>query len=298
MVDELIVRCFFVSSGAVVHCVRPRRDVVPTADSLSFASPKESKQRKGDPTVAVRFADCSAVLGLWGLAPNSLRSLCSLRSNTRAKSVDEARLRARPQSPALLYTTHGDPNTRLASLRIGTGAHRCARCEARWDREYLRSKRPHCSWAPSEPSSSAGLCGRARLRAPRELTSRRLFERSEQSERSEFGAAAKTEQRRAVGPRPTGDEGRLSFAYFSLAKQRKVGRLSGRHPDAASAVSKSHAKAQARLRYLSPNGRGRAQGFDRLSPNGVGLSQNGDGLNPNGQHRASTKPQGVTTWTA
>src|SRR4051812_24746441 len=39
----------------VVHCVRPSRDVVPTADLLSFASPKESKQRKGDPTVAVRL---------------------------------------------------------------------------------------------------------------------------------------------------------------------------------------------------------------------------------------------------
>ena len=273
---------------------------------LLLAQEKVTKE-KGTPLAGRPGADCSALLGLCGRAElTSFAVLTALRQAARSQFLMRAGARAaKPcaarrltRAPRAIRSFASQTFPVHASLRIGTGAHRCARCEAAWDRECLRSKRPHCSWAPSEPSSSAGLCGRARLRAPRELTSRRLFERSEQSERSEFGAAAKTEQRRAVGPRPTGDEGRLSFAYFSLAKQRKVGRLSGRHPDAASAVSKSHPKAQARLRYLSPNGRGRAQGFDRLSPNGVGLSQNGDGLNPNGQHRASTKPQGVTTWTA
>jgi hypothetical protein len=52
------------SHGASVHCVRPSRDVVPTADLLFFASPKKSRQKKGDPTVAV---------GLW---PTALR--CSV----------------------------------------------------------------------------------------------------------------------------------------------------------------------------------------------------------------------------
>jgi hypothetical protein len=74
----------------------------------------------------------------------------------------------------------------------------------------------------------------ARVSAPSRLTSRRLFERSERSERSEFGAAAKTEQRRAVGPRPTDEQGRLFFGDFLLAKQKKVTTLSGAHPDAVS----------------------------------------------------------------
>ncbi len=39
--------CFFLSRG---------REFRPAADSLSFASPKESKQRKGDPTVCDSFA--------------------------------------------------------------------------------------------------------------------------------------------------------------------------------------------------------------------------------------------------
>jgi hypothetical protein len=40
------------------------------------------------------------------------------------------------------------------------------------------------------------------------------------------------------------DPGRLSFAYFSLATQRKVGRLSGRNPDGL-LLSRSHTKRRA-----------------------------------------------------
>ena len=71
-----------------------------------------------------------------------------------------------------------------------------------------------------------------RVSAPQRLTSRRLFERSERSERSEFGAAAKTEQRRAVDPRSTDEQGALLFGDFLLGKQEKVTALSGAHPDA------------------------------------------------------------------
>ena len=52
------------------------RDVRPAAHSLSFASPKESKQRKGDPTVCVpslRYGQ-PAVLDSGGGPQNSLRS--------------------------------------------------------------------------------------------------------------------------------------------------------------------------------------------------------------------------------
>jgi hypothetical protein len=52
------------------------RDIRPAADSLSFASPKESKQRKGDPTVCVPPLRCGqpAVLDSGGGPQNSLRS--------------------------------------------------------------------------------------------------------------------------------------------------------------------------------------------------------------------------------
>ena len=56
--------------------VFPRPGVAPAGDSLSFASPKESKQRKGDPTVCVpslRYGQ-PAVLDSGGGPQNSLRS--------------------------------------------------------------------------------------------------------------------------------------------------------------------------------------------------------------------------------
>ena len=122
------------------------------------------------------------------------------------------------------------------------------------DRESLRSKRPHCSWGPSEPSRSAGLCrGAQRLRP---LTSGGCLNAAAAGRVVSSARPAMTEHRRAVGPRPTGEGGRLSFGSFSLAKQRKGTALSGAHPDAAS--RSEHGNDKARLRYLSPNVRAHA----------------------------------------
>ena len=75
----------FFSLREAVAGMSPRRATF----FLCFA--KERRQRKATPTGAVRLGpDCSAVLGVWGLAPNSLRGLRPLRSDSRAKSVDEA----------------------------------------------------------------------------------------------------------------------------------------------------------------------------------------------------------------
>ena len=57
----------------------------------------------------------------------------------------------------------------------------------------------------------------------------RLSERRERSEQSEFRSAAPCPSI-AGCPKGHGQRGRLSFAYFSLAKQRKVGRPPGRIP--------------------------------------------------------------------
>jgi len=83
--------------------------------------------------------------------------------------------------------------------------------------------------------------GRARQRL-QHLTSHRL---SERSERSELGATPQrpstAEQSGAAGPPPSG---RLFFGDFLLAKQKKVTRLSGRNPDAASRSEQDQAKAK------------------------------------------------------
>ena len=119
--------------------------------------------------------------------------------------------------------------TRLAAHRLN--AHR-ADAKRGVDRESLRSKRPHCSWGPSEPSRSAGLCrGAQRLRP---LTSGGCLNAAAAGRVVSSARPAKSEHRRAVGPGPNGEGGRLSFGSFSLAKQRKGTALSGAHPDAAS----------------------------------------------------------------
>ena len=195
-------------------------------------SPKKRRPDGGGSAVGRTSLRCS----VFGASRRTRFVRCAHAAQTSvAKSEDEARCRARPQTPALLDATHGDPNTRFASLRIGSMraglAHR-ARCEASWDRESLRSKRPYCSWGPSEPSRSAGLCrGAQRLRP---LTLGGCLNAAAAGRVASSARAAKTEQRRAVGPRPTGEGGRLSFGSFSLAKQRKGTALSGAHPDAAS----------------------------------------------------------------
>ena len=110
--------------------------------------------------------------------------------------------------------------TRLASHRRGQGK--------------LRSN-DRIALGPRGRRRGAQGFGAARASALRQLTSRRLSERSERSERSEFGArpqSASTAEQSALGRPPP--SGRLFFGDFLLAKQKKVTALSGAHPDAAS----------------------------------------------------------------
>jgi len=192
---------------------------------LCFAKEKEPKERRPDGGGRPR-ADCSAVLGVWGLAPNSLRGLRPLRSDNRAKSVVDARLRARPQTPVLLDASHGAQEQygrllrKLSLSKPRFASARSARCSSC----RCAARRIWCSSPPSDELSSAGLCG-ARDSAHPQLTSRRLSERSERSERSELGAAAKTEQRKAaLASRGPSRQGRF-LCPLSLSTQRKgVGR--------------------------------------------------------------------------
>jgi hypothetical protein len=203
-----------------------RRDMRPTAHSLSFASPKESKQRKGDPE--------SGGPGVPGL-------LCAARSS---REVQKLALRAQtselldPSCPALLDASHGDSKSqhqqtaRLAAPNIA--AHSFALIEA------MRS----------EPKGigSSGPLRRAEQRSGRRIKKFRCL--SPQGEFLNFPPPASS----ARQPRYSGAEerGRLFFAYFLLAKQKKVSALSGAHPDAVqrkqNLVSKGRTKPRANER--------------------------------------------------
>ena len=131
------------------------RDVLPTAHLLSFASPKESKQRKGDPAVCVPGAPGApgqpAVLAVAGVRANS----------------PSARTRA-ALNPA--------PAALLGAARRGWGntGHRCARpgqettgCTSSWG----RAQRWPVGLRRYAESSSAGWGGKrgARVRAEGEF---------------------------------------------------------------------------------------------------------------------------------
>ena len=111
------VRAELVEAGArsliLLHaCVKGgSRVVAPAGDSLSFASPKESKQRKGDPTVcvpALRFGQ-PAVLASSGVS----LELAALRFAQTIASPD-------PLAAALLgaYRGDGEPNIQTATRAI------------------------------------------------------------------------------------------------------------------------------------------------------------------------------------
>jgi hypothetical protein len=163
------------------------------------------------------------VIGSGGRAELAARPLAAtLRQAARSQSWrSAARSAPRPCAPRRPLTG-GSPH---ASLRIGVQIPRQANCPERRI-HFAKALTRQCVASrvdsPWGPSRSAGLCSRARS-APRRLTSRTLSERSEQRERSELCAAAKSEHRRAVrpqaGPAPSG---RLSWpTFFGEAKNSR-----------------------------------------------------------------------------
>ena len=218
------------------------RDVAPAGESLSFASPKERNQRKGDPTGCVpplrsgqpavlaggvrcgtRFA-LRAPLG----QPQrvSARSLCVLRHTGHP---------ARCAPRRILKGTRG-PILAIAALGPGFAAHgACAREDG-----AERSDGPCGCLAVrlSHPLLAAPAAGRLRggtgALAPvlRHLT-RRGCPNGAATQRSEFCGAPRNRlaaglPRSAAQGSQTG--GRLLFGDFLLAKQEKVTAPPGAHP--------------------------------------------------------------------
>jgi len=239
---------------SLVHCVRPRRGFVPAADLLSCIDKKGGKEATpADSALALRGLPCAA--RSLQLAPNSLRGLRPLRSDKRREVRLRSVLRTQLQSPALLSSSEGgdEHQIRLASHRLDE--HRALRADAK------RGVMGGCEATTELLLGPVGGVEERRALGPRAQHASssdfaRLSERSERSERSEFGArpqSTSTAEQSASGrPPPSGPP---FFAYFLSGKRKKVSRLSGRHPDAASrSEKKPHANAGTRLRYLSPNG--------------------------------------------
>jgi hypothetical protein len=158
-----------VSSGLDRRC----RVVAPTGESLwcsrnfaarsertpaarTFVAPNESNQSKGALHLAERcgykLRPCTAVHQTRRTRAAISLPLASLRLGA-INSLRHSRESGNPASEHVV-------DSRLRG-NDGRGTRKVAQ------------QRPHCAWAPFEPSSSAGLCGSARS-APQRLTSRRL----------------------------------------------------------------------------------------------------------------------------
>ncbi len=245
------------------------RVVAPAGDSLSFASPKESKQRKGDPQSATP-SRCEGV--------NLRRGGCGVRRGTRfalrAPLGQPRRVRARsmgastpmltPQPPRRRRSQQGvgQPNIETATRAFASlgpvsraQAPRAAQAGpsaamARVDVRFAGS----LLYAPGARRARGGM--RVGARMLRELTHRSCSSGAPQA-RSEFCGAPRD---RAPQVAPQRSEGvadsrvALSLVTFFRRDERKLLRRRAHTP--ASALNPSTP--------FKPVG----QGFDRFSPNG------------------------------
>ncbi len=245
------------------------RDVRPAAHRLSFASPKESRQRKDDPTGRVPSLRCGqpAMLVPGAVLRNSLRSLRSLRSDNRSKHDHDAHAScgacARPRPCASRHGQRGVEPQHGPSLRSAPNPTVL---------EAERSDGPTGFATPLRLRLRRGACGVAR--APQDARaawsdSRGMFERRERSERSEFHRAPR--KRCGAGLPRSEAQGSQTWGRFLLppflVRTRKGGALPGAYPGqqvcAASTPRRTAAKksnAQPLAPALSPKGRGSKQG--------------------------------------
>jgi len=181
---------------------------------LFFACPKKSSQKKGHPAAAPSGHPALRVrVGLPGFAGGT--SVCLQRTGApparhRCATDPPARRRDRgaPLAAILAATARFDESRGGASFQaIGRGA----------SKRFLQE--PFPAWVPYlAPSSAGSRRGKARM-------SEAMDGRVRAGRRVPSNAG-----HRPSAAWPVRDPGRLSFGYFSLAKQRKVARA-GRRPD-------------------------------------------------------------------
>ncbi len=202
----------------------------PAGDSLSFASPKESEQRKGDPqsaTPALRYGAnlrrCAC-----GARRGTRIAAAQRRSDSHGESDHEAWALRRPCHPA---TTPPQAQPAGGEQPNSHSGRRCARpkkCGA------LRVALALMSWAersngPSGCSAPTPLCMRRGAQRPADQGSR-LSERSAAQRvraRPRWTRAPQVARSEAQGRRQWG---RPFFGDFLSAKRKKVTAPPGAHP--------------------------------------------------------------------
>ena len=153
------------------------RDMRPAAHSLSFASPKESKQRKGDPKSATPSLRYGANLGR-GACGVCRRTHCALRASFKQpRQVRQRSMGARapmltPQTPRPRRSPRGLNSPTRAIAALGPDGRR---------RFAPRSARPSVAMARLVPPLPSGRAEKRRARgglAPQDASLRELTCRS------------------------------------------------------------------------------------------------------------------------
>jgi len=224
-----LMSCLAGSRGCVpAGCFSAGRDMRPAAHSLSFASPKESKQRKGDPTAApleIRGVPCGArelgrlrKLALEYKDSNSAQPSPST-AQTPVHCAPQRRTRG-TQRTSLRIGREGSPWRALQTLQAWMAWMVCEVCthtspqgdaqRAEWYAPYgaLRSA---ASWGWSGMPATFPHCLRS-------CTQGRV--------------CGKAPQLVSTARNPAGAlyPARPFFAYFLSAKRKKVRRPPGRNP--------------------------------------------------------------------
>jgi len=228
---------------------------------LSSRRKKVTKERATLHAASLRFAAgnlrCSGVGRAVELA---LR--CARRSDNHGKLEHEARALRRPCRPTPCAPRRIVKGTRDSDIHTG---HRCARpiLRSAWRlRPRDEAERSNGPWGcsavhPLLAAPAAGrLWGGMGVEAPmlRELT-RRGCPSGAAQQQSEFHGAPRNRPdaglpRSEAQGSQTG--GRLFFAYFLLAKQKKVSRLPGRQPGSRPKPKHAFQTSTPRLRQTQP----------------------------------------------
>ncbi len=213
-----------------------------------FCVAKESNQRKATPLSASPALRSGATCGARasGLPQNSRRSLRSLCSDSCGKSDHEA---------CLSFGRHAAGCTALLGAARGGGEPlgpllRSADRTANNQKPKYAPRRVGVQ-SPLRVPRSAGAPA-ARLPKDRRASTSdlpQLSEQRERSERSEFCGRPATRAPQVARSEAEGHAqwGRLFFAYFLLAKQKKVSRPPGRIPGSGLGIVATHHQAPSAL---------------------------------------------------
>ncbi len=184
-------------SASLGFCFRCRPGLGPAADSLSFASPKESKQRKGEPNSLALRARCVA-----RIARGAHKLVCyAAFGHVRPLSGRSCATRQRMTAGGALT-----PALSQREREQDTPAGREVRTRSRFRFRFCRVAGLSSAGARgSEVRMSEGRAADKFADLPRDTSS----------------------ARKPAGPRTSA---RLFFGYFLLAKQKKVARPPGRDP--------------------------------------------------------------------